>query len=57
MFAAGCVFMVGAILMTAANGHLGMIYAGRGIAGLGIGGCLEQSLVRRLTIGSQVLPR
>ncbi|ELU42358.1 quinate permease [Rhizoctonia solani AG-1 IA] len=35
MLAAGAVFMVGAVLMTAANGHLGMIYAGRGIAGLG----------------------
>ncbi|CAE7123368.1 unnamed protein product [Rhizoctonia solani] len=37
MLAAGVVFMIGAVLMTAANGHLGMIYAGRGIAGLGIG--------------------
>ncbi|CAE6435927.1 unnamed protein product [Rhizoctonia solani] len=37
MLAAGAVFMVGAVLMTAANGHLGMVYAGRGIAGLGIG--------------------
>ncbi|QRW13631.1 Sugar (and other) transporter [Ceratobasidium sp. AG-Ba] len=37
MLAAGFVFMIGAVLMTAANGHLGMIYAGRGVAGLGIG--------------------
>ncbi|CUA72755.1 putative quinate permease [Rhizoctonia solani] len=37
MFAAGVVFMIGAVLMTASNGHLGLIYAGRGIAGLGIG--------------------
>ncbi|KAG8770430.1 hypothetical protein FRC12_004266 [Ceratobasidium sp. 428] len=37
MLAAGWVFLVGAILMTASNGRLGLIYAGRGIAGLGIG--------------------
>ncbi|KAH7337379.1 general substrate transporter [Rhizoctonia solani] len=37
MLAAGIVFLVGAVLMTASNGHLGMVYAGRGIAGLGIG--------------------
>lgn len=37
MLAAGCVFMVGAILMTTLNGRPGLIYAGRGIAGLGFG--------------------
>ncbi|KAG8745058.1 hypothetical protein FRC10_008910 [Ceratobasidium sp. 414] len=37
MLAAGCIFMIGAILMTASNGRLGLIYAGRGVAGLGIG--------------------
>jgi len=37
MMAASMVFLMGAVLMTAAGGRLGMIYAGRGIAGLGIG--------------------
>ena len=37
MIVASLVFMVGATLMTASGGRLGLIYAGRGIAGLGIG--------------------
>ncbi|KAL4958432.1 general substrate transporter [Aspergillus filifer] len=32
-----CVFCVGGSLMTGASGHLGLIYAGRAIAGFGIG--------------------
>lgn len=34
---ASCVFLIGGALMTAANGNLNLIYAGRAIAGLGIG--------------------
>ncbi|KAK2012443.1 general substrate transporter [Colletotrichum eremochloae] len=34
---AGTVFLVGGTLMTAASGNLNLIYAGRAIAGLGIG--------------------
>ncbi|KAH8929882.1 general substrate transporter, partial [Atractiella rhizophila] len=32
------IFMIGGIIQTAANGHLGAIYAGRVVAGLGVGG-------------------
>jgi hypothetical protein len=35
---AGFVFLLGAVLQTAAQGNLNLIYAGRAIAGLGIGG-------------------
>ncbi|KAL2881699.1 hypothetical protein SGCOL_002848 [Colletotrichum sp. CLE4] len=35
---AGTVFLIGGTLMTAASGNLNLIYAGRAIAGLGIGG-------------------
>ncbi|CAE6447840.1 unnamed protein product [Rhizoctonia solani] len=45
MLAAGAVFMVGAVLMTASNGQLGMIYAGRCIAGLGIDTLGSASLI------------
>jgi hypothetical protein len=57
MLAAGCVFLVGAVLMTAANGHLGMVYAGRGIAGLGIGAYTDMLLQTLLmsTLGSASL--
>ncbi|SMY28530.1 unnamed protein product [Zymoseptoria tritici ST99CH_1A5] len=34
---ASAIFLLGGSLMTAAQGHLGLIYAGRGIAGFGIG--------------------
>lgn len=34
---AGTVFLIGGTLMTAASGNLNLIYAGRAIAGLGIG--------------------
>lgn len=37
MMIASSVFLVGGTIMTAAMGRLGMIYAGRAIAGLGIG--------------------
>lgn len=37
MIIASSVFLVGGTLMTAAHGKLNMIYAGRAIAGLGIG--------------------
>ena len=32
------VFLVGGILCTAANGHLGVLYAGRFFTGVGVGG-------------------
>lgn len=35
--AASAVFLVGATLMTAANGTMNMVIAGRAVAGLGIG--------------------
>lgn len=37
--AASAVFLVGATLMTAANGKMNMVVAGRAVAGLGIGAC------------------
>lgn len=37
--AASAVFLVGATLMTAANGSMDMVIVGRAIAGLGIGAC------------------
>jgi MFS family permease len=37
MIIASSVFLIGGTLMTAAHGKLNMIYAGRAIAGLGIG--------------------
>jgi len=39
VMAAGTVFLCGGTLMTAAQGDLNLIYAGRAIAGLGIGAC------------------
>lgn len=38
MFAAAGVFIVGAIMQTAGTGGLGLLYAGRVVAGLGVGG-------------------
>lgn len=37
IMAAACIFLLGGALMTAANGNLNMIYAGRAVAGLGLG--------------------
>ncbi|THX02269.1 quinate permease [Aureobasidium pullulans] len=39
VMAASAVFLVGATLMTAANGTMNMVIAGRAVAGLGIGAC------------------
>ncbi|KAI5269639.1 hypothetical protein E4T47_06956 [Aureobasidium subglaciale] len=39
VMAASAVFLVGATLMTAANGKMNMVIAGRAVAGLGIGSC------------------
>jgi len=39
VMAASAVFLVGATLMTAANGKMNMVVAGRAVAGLGIGAC------------------
>ncbi|KAG9693184.1 general substrate transporter, partial [Aureobasidium melanogenum] len=39
VMAASAVFLVGATLMTAANGVMNMVVAGRAVAGLGIGAC------------------
>src|SRR5271168_2330127 len=33
-----CIFLVGAAIQTSAHHHIGQIYAGRVIAGLGVGG-------------------
>ncbi|KAI5206023.1 general substrate transporter [Aureobasidium subglaciale] len=39
VMAASAVFLVGATLMTAANGRMSMVVVGRAVAGLGIGAC------------------
>ncbi|KAI4813392.1 hypothetical protein E4T44_10814, partial [Aureobasidium sp. EXF-8845] len=39
VMAASAVFLVGATLMTSANGKMNMVVAGRAVAGLGIGAC------------------
>jgi MFS family permease len=39
VMASSAVFLVGATLMTSANGKMNMVVAGRAVAGLGIGAC------------------